>query len=176
MRLYSLFLLLIAGCSTCRANPIDNTTVSEFDINRYMGKWYEVARIDNRYQRNLTAVTAEYRLDGDNRIAIINRGYNSSNGEWREIEARGETTSTVGRLKVSFFLFVTSEYNVMDLGDDYEWALVGSKSSKFLWIISRTPSLPNDTLNHIISIAQRRGYNIEDIDIHQYNNIAQSAP
>ncbi len=175
MRLYSLFLLLLAGCSTCNANPVDNTTVSEFDLDRYMGKWYEVARIDNRYQRNLTAVTAEYSLGKGDRITIVNRGYNPSNGEWREVEARGETTSTVGRLKVSFFLFVTSEYNIMDLGENYEWALVGTKSSNFLWIISRTPALPADTLNHIISLAEKRGYNINDINIHQCTDVAQSS-
>ncbi len=174
MRLYSLFLLLIVmNMPVCSASTIDNTTVREFDLDRYMGKWYEIARFDNRYQRNLTEVTAEYSRDRGGQIIITNRGYNAEEGEWREVQGKGQPTSIVGQLKVSFFMFFSSEYNVMDLGEEYEWALVGTKSNKYLWIISRTPSLPDDTLNHIISLAERRGYQVEELNIQQCMDTAQ---
>ncbi len=173
MRLYSLFLLLIVmSMPLCGASTIDNTPVAEFDLARYMGKWYEIARFDNRYQRNLTDVTAEYSLDDDNNITITNRGYNIENNEWREVQGHGQATSTTGQLRVSFFLFFASDYNVMGLGENYEWALVGTKSSKYLWIISRTPSLPDDTLSYIIGLAQKRGYKVDDLNIQQRADVA----
>ncbi len=173
MRLYSLFILLVVmGIPPCEANSIDNTPVDEFDIDRYMGKWYEIARFDNRYQRNLTDVTAVYSLDENNNITITNRGYNIADCEWREVQGRGETTSTTGQLRVSFFLFFASDYNVMGLGENYEWALVGTKSSKYLWIISRTPSIPDDTLCYIIGLAQKRGYKVDELNIQQRSDVA----
>ncbi len=174
MLLISLSFLIIMSAPMCSAQTtIDNTTVREFDLDRYMGTWYEVARFDNRYERNLREVTAEYTRNDENMVSIINRGFNTEDLEWQEAYGKGETTDILGQLKVSFFLFFSSDYNVMDLGAEYEWALVGSKSHKYLWILSRTPSLPADTLNHIIGLAQKRGYNIEELNILQNNDIAE---
>ncbi|MFR9602538.1 MAG: lipocalin family protein [Rikenellaceae bacterium] len=168
------FLIILVSAPLCSAEPVvDNSTVCEFDLDRYMGKWYEVARFDNRYERNLREVTAEYTLNEGNQVSIINRGFNTQDLEWQEAYGKGEPTDILGQLKVSFFLFFSSDYNVMHIGQDYEWALVGSKSNKYLWILSRTPSLPSDTLDHIIGLAQKRGYNVEELNILQNTDVAE---
>ncbi|MFI3282083.1 MAG: lipocalin family protein [Rikenellaceae bacterium] len=169
----SIFITLLSAPVMCSAKTIDTSTVSEFDIERYMGKWYEIARFDNRYERNLTAVTAEYSLSPENEVSIVNRGFNTKDMEWREALGTGRETSTLGRLKVSFFMFFSSDYNVMELGESYEWALVGSSTDKYLWILSRTPSLSDSTLSHIFRIAQERGYNIENLTLIEHEEVAQ---
>ncbi len=170
MILISLALLLILlFAPMSRAESINTTPTNEFDIDKYMGKWHEIARFDNRFERNLTDVTAEYSIDDNDKITIINRGFNTEDKVWKEAHGRGKSTSKQGQLRVSFFLFFSSEYNVMELGNNYEWALVGTNSSKFLWILSRTPTLPSETLNHIISLAEQRGYDVEKLNIIQRN-------
>ncbi|MFI3292129.1 MAG: lipocalin family protein [Rikenellaceae bacterium] len=164
-------LLILCSAPTCVAENVDNTPVSEFDLERYMGKWYEIARLDNRYERNLSEVTAEYTLDNDLNITILNRGFNTHELEWKEAYGKGETTPINGQLKVSFFLFFATDYNVMALGDNYEWALVGSKSHKYLWILSRTPSLDEDTLSHIMGLAHERGYDVEALNIIEHTEV-----
>ncbi|MFR9560002.1 MAG: lipocalin family protein, partial [Rikenellaceae bacterium] len=114
----------------------------------------------------------EYSICDNNIITVINRGFNTQEELWKEAHGKGEPTSTQGRFKVSFFLFFSSEYNVLGIGDEYEWALVGTKSSKFLWILSRTPTLMADTLRHIISLAEQRGYDIEKLNIIQREDMA----
>ncbi len=166
-------LLILLSAPLCSAETIDNTPISELDLERYMGKWHEVARFDNRFERNLTNVTAEYSFNDENLILVVNRGFNTEELEWQEAHGRGETTPMQGRLKISFFLFFASEYNVMGIGENYEWALVGTKSSKYLWILSRTPSLPLDTLTHIITLAENRGYNIKKLNIIQREEVAR---
>ncbi len=172
MLLFSLSIFLILfSTPMCVAESVDNTPISEFDLQRYMGKWYEIARFDNRYERNLSEVTALYSLDDEENVVILNRGFNTHDLEWREAHGKGEPTTNGGQLRVSFFLFFSTDYNIMALGDDYEWALVGSKSHKYLWILSRTPSLDDETLNHIIEIAHKRGYNVEELSLIEHSDL-----
>ncbi len=174
MILFSITLLifLVSTTSNCQAETIDNTTVDEFDLSRYMGKWYEIARFDNRFERNLSEVTAEYILNEDDHVIIINRGFNTKDMEWREARGKGHPTEVNGQLNVSFFMFFSTEYNVMGLGDNYEWALVGSKSSKYLWILSRTPMLSSGVMEHILSLARSRGYDVEELTLVQHEDVA----
>ncbi|MFI3319522.1 MAG: lipocalin family protein [Rikenellaceae bacterium] len=160
----TLLLLFVVALPHLHADEIDTTPVKDFDLKRYMGVWHEVARLDNKFERHLTDVTAEYLINGkDCDVTVINRGYNSKRSEWREAIGRAHITDTRGRLKVSFFIFTSTEYNIMALGKNYEWALVGTKSSKYLWILSRIPEMPTSTLNEIITIAQQRGYNTDEL-------------
>ncbi len=144
-------------CS-CSAQSIDRTTVEEFDLARYLGLWYEIARFDTRFERDLVSVTAHYSLGDDGSIRVVNRGYNTRKGRWGETEARALRTDEVGRLRVSFFPMIYTDYNVLVVGDDYAWALVGSSSPDYLWILSRSEQMPPSTLNYIISLAEGRGY------------------
>ncbi|MFI3277566.1 MAG: lipocalin family protein [Rikenellaceae bacterium] len=160
--IFAFFSFFIRGVA---AQEIDKTPVANFDLERYMGTWHEIARFDNRFERDLTSVTAELSLCQSEQglIQILNRGYNIKDMEWKQAHGRGYTTPISGRLKVSFFLFFTSEYNVMALGDDYEWALVGSRSNRFLWILSRQPQLSPSVSARVVDIARKRGYDVEKL-------------
>ncbi len=151
-------------CSCC-AQSIDRSTVEVLDLSRYLGQWHEVARFDTHFERNLVNVTAHYSLNDDGTIKVINRGYNTRKQKWGENEAKAIVTDEPGRLRVSFFPMIHSDYNIMVVGEDYQWALVGSSSPDFLWILSRTEQMQPSTLNHIISLAESRGYDVSKLRI-----------
>ncbi len=157
--------IFTALCITCGAETIDRTTVSEFNLQRYLGEWYEIARFDTRFERHLVNVTAEYSLNEDGSIRVLNRGFNTIKGEWGTSEARAHTTSDVGRLRVSFFPMVYTDYNILAVGSDYEWALIGSKSPDYLWILSRSAYMAPERLEEIISLAEGRGYDLTKLNI-----------
>ncbi len=140
------------------APTIDTSTVRDFDIERYLGEWCEVARYDNRFERGLTSVTAEYSMISPSSIKVVNRGYNADKEGWKESVGRAKIRGLGGALEVSFFLWFYSDYNVMELADDYSWALVGSSSPDYLWILSRERYMPEERLEMILSLARKRGY------------------
>ena len=136
----------------------DRTPVPSFDLARYMGTWYEIARYDHPFERGLAGVQARYELRPDGRIGVFNSGTDYRSGRCKRARGKACAGQVPGRLRVSFFWFFYSDYNVLELGPDYDWARVGSSSSKYLWILSRTPRLPSRTLNHILRLAEARGY------------------
>jgi lipocalin len=149
------------GCQSKTPEDMDFSTVEELDLERYMGKWYEIARFDHRFERNLVGVTATYSLRNDGKIKIVNAGYkNSFNGKYKKSKGKAKQPNSEepGKLKVSFFLFFYADYFILELGEEYRWALIGSSSDKYLWILSRTPQLDQDTLDHILGKAKERGY------------------
>ena len=161
MKQSSLILLaLIMSILVCNAQhrDIDRTTVTALDVERYMGVWFEGARYAHSFERGLEQCKALYTLLPDGRIVVENSGVDSHNGKFRLSVGKAKAGDKVGQLRVSFFWFFYSDYNILALGDEYDWALVGSKSAKYLWILSRTPSLTEETLNHILDIATQRGY------------------
>ena len=135
---------------------VNTTTITSLDLEKYMGHWYEIARLDNRFERGMTNVEAHYSLLPDGKIHIVNSGYRD--GTHHETIGRGKTTSQVGRLRVSFFMFFYSDYNILAMAQDGNWALVGGNSSKYLWILSREKHLPADVINYIVGLARERGY------------------
>lgn len=163
--LFLIVLLIIAllGASILKNivhSRIDHTTVATLDLERYMGTWYEIARMDNRFERKMTGVTAQYRLLDGGTIEVINSGTCPS-GKRKSSLGHAKASSVPGRLRVSFFCFFYSDYNVMELADDYSWALVGSRTSKYLWILSRTPHLAQEIIDDLKIKAQERGYDPE---------------
>ena len=146
--------LLFAGCGN--AQKVDNTPVAALDLNRYLGDWYEIARFDHRFERGLDFCKANYALSEDGKIAVTNTGIKE--GQNKTSNGKAKTTDAPALLRVSFFGPFYSDYRVMLLDADYQWALIGSKSAKYLWILSRTPELPKETLDTILAEAQRRGY------------------
>jgi apolipoprotein D and lipocalin family protein len=143
---------------------IDITPVQEFDLDRYLGRWYEIARLDNRFERGLSDVTAEYIPQKNDMIKVQNSGFDAKIGKRRQAIGRAKTTDVAGVLRVSFFWIFYSDYIVLALGDNYEWALVGSgRSGKYLWILSRTEVLPKETMERILSEAERRGYDTKQL-------------
>lgn len=133
--------------------------IPEFKLSKYLGKWYEIARFDHSFERGMTDVTAEYILRNDGKVDVINSGW--KNGKFKVADGKAKQPEPVtepSRLKVSFFLFFYSEYNVLMLDDQYRYALVGSGSPNYLWILSREPYIPDDTREAILAEAVRLGY------------------
>lgn len=142
---------------------INRTTVNDLDLKRYMGRWYEIARFDHSFERNMEYCEAFYAEQNDGTISVTNTGINTKNDKRKTSYGKAKMGSRPGQLRVSFFWIFYSDYNILALDDDYEWALVGSKSPKYLWILSRTRQLDSATKREIVEIAQRRGYNTRDL-------------
>ena len=149
----------------CNAQPrtINRTTVSGIDLKRYLGRWYEIARFDHSFERNLECCEAYYELMPDGKISVTNSGVSKKSGKRKISIGKAKLGRVAGQLRVSFFWVFYSDYNILALGDDYEWALVGSRSPSYLWILSRTPHLSKATKSHILDIARSRGYDIEEL-------------
>ena len=142
-----------------KRNAVDVQTVQKFELERYLGTWYEIARYDHSFERGLTSVKAQYVRRDDGMIKVVNTGFDAKRGQQKEVIGKAKTTSAPGMLKVSFFWIFYADYRVLALGDDYEWALVSAgRSDKYVWILSRTEKLADDTLKGILSEAQRRGF------------------
>ena len=142
------------------------STVKQLDLNRYMGTWYEIARFDHSFERNLTGVSATYGLLPNGRITVLNQGYKDSlNGKLKKAKGKAKQPDPQepGKLKVAFFLFFYADYFILELDEDYRWALIGSSSDKYLWILSRTPSLDKAVLGHILTKAKARGYDTDQL-------------
>lgn len=147
---------------------VDRTTVDQLDLQRYMGMWYEIARFDHRFERGLSEVTATYKLMPDGTVRVENRGckYKKPYDVCKKAEGRAKRTdpSQPGKLKVSFFLFFYSDYYVLELDQlKYNYALIGSSSDNYLWILSRTPFLSDEIKKKLLSAATRRGYDVKKL-------------
>ena len=133
--------------------------MSGFDGERYLGTWYELARYNHKFERGLVGVTANYSIRDDGKIKVLNQGYkNSLTGELSIAEGKAKLTDEPGKLKVSFFWIFYADYYILELDENYRWALIGSKSNKYLWILSRTPKLEENVKNLILHHAKKRGY------------------
>ena len=141
-------------------SEIDNEPVA-INLNKYLGKWYEIARFDHGFERDMEKVTAEYNLLPNGYIQVINAGYRD--GEFKETIGKAKATNTSGLLRVSFFMNFYSDYRVLMIDEDYNYALVGSKSAKYLWILSRTSQLDESTLQKIIDVAKQKGYDTDKL-------------
>lgn len=135
-----------------------------FELPRYLGTWHEVARLDHSFERGLTRVTAEYSMREDGGVKVVNRGYKAATGEWKEAVGRAYFTgpASVGQLKVSFFRPFYGGYNIAELDrEGYSYALVAGPSTKYLWILARTPALAPEILKRLLARAGELGYNTD---------------
>ena len=145
--------------SSAQDTEFDNSVIDDFDLSKYLGTWYEIARFDHSFERGLDNVTAEYLLRDDGMVDVINSGWKDGKFEVANGKAKQpDPLADPAHLKVSFFLFFYSDYNVMMLDDSYQVSLVGSKSPKYLWILSRTPELSDSVLDAVLEEAESRGY------------------
>ena len=154
-------LIAHSSCYSSEHIDINTSTVKKLDIPRFMGKWYEIARYEHTFEKGMTHVTAEYSLKPDGKIQVINKGI--KNGKAKEIVGKAKQPNPIeypGRLKVSFFLWFYSDYYVLELDNDYQYAIIGSSSDKYLWILSRTPELPKETLDKLLANIKQRGYDL----------------
>ena len=157
-----LLMMLLAACVyNAGRDMLDRTTVENFNLKNFMGRWYEIARFDHRFERGMTDVTADYTLQSDGMVEVVNEGMRG--GKLHRSVGRAKTTSHPGQLKVSFFWIFYSDYNILEVGEGGQWALVGSRSPQYLWILSRTPTLPEATVDYIVSQASKRGYDVDKL-------------
>jgi len=156
-------LLIFSSCSA--GIPKGAKAVQHFNAEKYLGKWYEIARFDYKFERNLDNVTANYSQNPDGSIRVQNRGYNYEKKEWKESvgEAKFVNDKTEARLKVSFFKPIWSGYNVIDIDDNYQYALVAGNSVKYLWILSRTTEIPESIRQRFLEKARKIGYNTDEL-------------
>jgi lipocalin len=161
--------LALVGCASSGALPGagDLTAVGSFDVERYLGTWYEIAKYPVSFERGLVGVTAEYSLRDDGDLRVLNAGYRESfDGERKSIEGRAWASDPEepAKLKVRFFWPFWASYWVIALDPEYRWAVVGEPGRRYLWILSRTPALPEDTYARIVARIHDLGYDTSRIE------------
>jgi len=153
--------LVMFGCAGTAVSESPLTVVDTVDVNRYLGKWYEIASYPAWFQKGCTGTTAEYSLLPDGKIQIINRCHKDSlEGPLKEPKGKAEVvdTATNAKLKVWFFWPFKGNYWIIDLNPDYQWAVVGEPSRKYLWILSRTPTMDEAVYQGILKQLSQKGY------------------
>lgn len=158
--LVAVLLAALCGLNACSTTtPAGMTPVTPFDINRYQGKWYEIARLDHSFERGLSDVTANYRLQSDGSVEVINRGYDTRRVQWREAVGRALFTGASNRasLKVSFFGPFYGGYHVVALDPEYRWAMVSGPSRDYFWILARDKQLPAALQEQLLQQASALG-------------------
>ncbi len=166
---------LIAGLvvlSGCTGLPEDIEPVTGFDGDRYLGTWYEIARLDHSFERGLTNVRAEYSRNDDGSIKVINRGYNAEEEQWEEADGRAvfvEDKAT-GHLKVSFFGPFYASYVVFELDkDEYSYAYVTGYDRDYLWFLSRTPEVSEEAIEAFRERVIEEGFDLEELIIVEHD-------
>ena len=151
---------MVLFLKSCSAIPPGAVAVTSFEKEKYLGKWYEIARFDFRFERNLNNTTATYTLREDGLIGVYNRGYNYITGEWKDATGKAKFAGdpTVAMLKVSFFGPFYAGYNVIALDDDYQYALIAGSSLKYLWILAREKTIPEEVKDAYVKKAQEIGF------------------
>lgn len=157
---------IVFGCTVIVKNDSPLTVVDKVDLNRYLGKWYEIASYPAWFQKECTGSTAEYRLMPDGKIQVINRCRKGSlDGPLKEAEGKAEVVDTVSnaKLKVWFFWPFKGNYWIIDLDDNYQWVVVGEPSRKYLWVLSRTPKMDEALYHQITAKLPQKGYDPEKL-------------
>lgn len=159
----SLVLTLVVLLAGCGGIPDGVEAVGGFEPERYLGRWYEIARLDHRFERGMDNVTANYSARADGGIDVLNRGFLRAEGRWEEAQGRARFVGArdQGRLEVSFFGPFYGGYNVIDLDPDYQLSLVAGPSRDYLWILARQPDPPRDALDRLVQRAAALGFDTD---------------
>ncbi|MEN8927918.1 MAG: lipocalin family protein [Flavobacteriales bacterium] len=149
-------ILLMVGCKAKK----ELATVSPLDLEQYRGTWYEIARFDHSFEKNLSCVSATYTIREDGKVDVLNKGYNTKKEKWSEANgiAKVPNAEKPGEIKVSFFRPFYGDYFVMKLDKDYKHVLVGSPTRKFLWVLSRTKTMSQEVYANYINFAEGKGF------------------
>ena len=167
VRLFALLLGTLAACrtpTTERLNLPPVETVPSVDLERYLGTWYEIAAFPQSFQKGCSATTATYRRKEDGGIEVVNRCLKDGEPDVAKGRARVVDEATNAKLEVSFFGPFWGDYWIIDLADDYSWAVVGHPSRDYLWILSRTPSMDPETYEAIVARARAQGFPTERLE------------
>lgn len=165
IKFFSLIVLTtwLAGCTS---TPEGVEPVTDFELDRYLGRWYEVARLDHSFEEGLSRVTATYSPREDGGITVLNRGYSQEEGEWQSAEGKAffVDDENIGHLKVSFFGPFYSSYVIFELDQEgYEYAFVSGYNTSYLWLLSRTPTVDASLMARFIDTAQKLGFDTDEL-------------
>ena len=153
------FLLIVFSCNAQTIVPDQSINANfEFELEKYLGTWYEIARFDHSFERNLQEVTATYSIREDGKIKVVNQGVKNGKLKTAIGKARPQPNGTLRNLEVSFFWSFYAPYNILELDENYQYVLIGSNSPNYLWILSRTPQLDKTIFDLLIQMAEQRGY------------------
>ncbi|EIZ1007913.1 lipocalin family protein [Vibrio vulnificus] len=159
-----LLLVLSMTLTGCLGMPETVKPVDEFNLHNYLGKWYEIARLDHSFEEGLTQVTAEYTLKDDGGVAVVNKGFLADENQWKEAEGKAYFVNgdSEGYLKVSFFGPFYGSYVVFALDKtDYQYAFVSGPNTDYLWLLARTPTVDQSLIDTFVSMAKERGFDTE---------------
>ena len=162
-KFYWLLVLLLTGCVGA---PDHVQPVAGFELQRYLGTWYEIARLDHSFERGLEQVTATYSLRDDGGVKVVNKGFNPSKDKWKEAEGKAYFVGEpdIGQLKVSFFGPFYGGYNIIELDkENYQYSLVCGPDLSYLWILARTPQLDKSIVDRLITKAKELGFATEQL-------------
>ncbi len=165
LRNLTILFICILTLSGCTGKPNDIEPVANFDLDNYLGKWYELARLDHSFERGLSNVSATYSVNDDGSVRVINRGWKKEDKEWSEAEGKAKfvITPDIAHLKVSFFGPFYGSYIVFYLEPDYSTALISGYNTDYFWILSRTPTIDQDKMDKYIMIAKAAGFNTSEL-------------
>lgn len=157
----SIFLL-----SGCLGMPKLVQPVNDFELNKYLGKWYEIARLDHSFEKGLSQVSAEYSLKEDGGVRVINRGFSAAKNEWKEAEGKAYFVNgdSEGYLKVSFFGPFYGSYVVFELDhENYQYAFISGPDTDYLWLLAKTPAVPPEVLQKFVEMSKARGFDTDNL-------------
>jgi apolipoprotein D and lipocalin family protein len=160
------FILIVTLLTGCVGIPEGLRVVEGFEINRYLGSWYEVARLDHSFERGLENISATYTLRDDGGIDVLNKGWDTKTGEWHHAQGKADFVerTDIGMLKVSFFGPFYGGYNIIELDKkDYAYSMVTGPDRSYFWILSRTKQLSQATLQTLINQAKALGFETEKL-------------
>ena len=151
--------------TACLGMPKQVQPVNNFQLERYLGTWYEIARLDHSFERGLSHVSANYSLLPNGQVRVLNRGYSEQKKTWKQAEGKASFVQTpdIGHLKVSFFGPFYSSYVITDLDDAYQYALISGYNHSYLWILARQPQIPDTVKNRLIAKAQSLGFDTRQL-------------
>lgn len=161
-----LFICLFLAVSGCTGIPEGVKPVNGFELNRYLGTWHEIARLDHRFERGLTDIKAEYSLRDDGGVKVLNSGFNAEENTRQQAEGKAYFIETpdVGRLKVSFFGPFYGAYNIFALDkSNYQYVMIAGPDKDYLWILARQPTLDKQVLQTLVQQAQALGFPTQDL-------------
>ena len=161
-----LLTILWSGLSGCLGIPEGAEPVEGFELDRYLGTWYEIARLDHSFERGLSDVTATYTQREGGGVKVINRGFDQKDNDWQEAEGKAFFIGdpSIGQLKVSFFGPFYGAYNIVALDrDTYQWSLVAGPDTGYLWVLARTPELDKSILDKLVETAASLGFKTNEL-------------
>ncbi|WP_332307907.1 lipocalin family protein [Gilvimarinus agarilyticus] len=172
MLMRGLLLIVSLWMVSCVSTPDGVKPVENFELQRYLGKWYEIARLDHSFEEGLTQITANYSLNDDGSVKVINRGYDADKNEWDEAEGKAKFVNDddTAFLKVSFFGPFYGSYIVFELDDDYQYAFVSGPDTGYLWLLSRTPTVSAEVINRFETRASELGFATDELIYVEHNN------